>query len=324
MKAILVQTDREGHPLLWGDMPDPVPAAGEVLVDIYATALNRADLLQRQGNYPPPAGASPVMGLEMAGEIRALGDGVTGWAVGDRVCALLPGGGYAEQTTVPQSMLMPIPANWTYAQAAAVPEVFYTAFVNLFMEAELTAGETVLIHGGASGVGTAAIQLVHRAGNKVITTAGTPEKVARCRELGADLAINYREADFAEIIKAETDGVDVILDMVGGSYFQRNLDLLRLRGRLVFIASLGGSKVEFHIGQLMGKRARLIGSVLRSRSLAEKVAIKEAFMARFWPDLEAGHIVPVIDRSFPIPEAEAAQAYMAANRNIGKIVLDVR
>lgn len=325
MKAIVIQTDQENRPLAWQDVPDPTYTADEVLVDIQATALNRADLAQRAGNYPPPPGASEILGLDMAGRIAALGANVSGWQVGDRVCALLPGGGYAEQVNVPQQMLMPIPADWSYEQAAAIPEVFYTAFVNLFMEAGLQQGETALIHGGASGVGTAAIQLLREAGCPVFVTAGTDEKTARCAELGAELAINYKQEDFAERIRAYTNGqgVDVILDIVGAPYFERNLQLLKLRGRLVFISTLGGAQTELNLRALMGRRLRLIGSVLRARSLAEKVEIKERFMAQFWAKLQDGTIQPIIDSVYPIEQANEAQQRMANDENIGKIILQV-
>ena len=326
MKAIVVQTDQAGQPLVWQDVSAPDYGAEEVLVDIYAAALNRADLSQRAGNYPPPAGASDIMGLEMAGRIAAVGSRVTDWQVGDRVCALLPGGGYAEQVVVPASLLMPIPNPMSFEEAAGIPEVFYTAFVNLFMEANIQVGETALVHGGASGVGTAAIQLLREAGCRVFVTAGTDEKIATCKELGAELAINYKKEDFVERIVAHTngEGVDVILDMVGAAYLERNLKLLKLRGRLVFIAMLGGAKTEINLGALMGRRLRLIGSVLRSRSLAEKEEIKAQFMARFWPQIEAGTIRPIIDSVYPIEETEAAQQTMSENQNTGKIILRVR
>lgn len=326
MKAIIVQTEQENRPLIWQEVPAPDYGPEEVLVDIYATALNRADLSQREGNYPPPPGASNILGLEMAGRIAAVGEQVTGWQVGDRVCALLPGGGYAEQVNVPHQMLMAIPDAWSFAQAAAIPEVFLTAYVNLFMEAGLQAGETVLIHGGASGVGTAAIQLAHQAGCRVIITAGSEEKTTRCLALGADLAINYKSEDFAERIGRYThgEGVDVILDMVGAAYFERNLKLLKLKGRLVFISMLSGSKTEINLGALMGRRLRLIGSVLRARSQAEKVEIKARFMAQFWPQLLDGTIAPIIDTVYPITQANEAQQYMADNKNTGKIILRVR
>lgn len=326
MKAITIQTGQENNPLIWQEVPAPIYGDDEVLVDIYATALNRADLLQREGNYPPPPGASDILGLEMAGRISAVGTNVTGWQVGDRVCALLPGGGYAEQTNVPHQMLMPIPDNWSYEQAAAVPEVFYTAFVNLFMEAGLQKGETVLIHGGASGVGTAGIQLAREAGCHVLVTAGTDEKIARCTELGAELALNYKKEDFAERVLAQTngEGVDVILDMVGAAYLEHNLRLLKLRGRLVFIATLSGAKTEINLATLLGRRLRLIGSVLRSRSLAEKIEIKQRFIDRFWLMFIDGTIQPVIDSVYPIEQANEAHQRMASNKNIGKIILKVR
>ena len=326
MKAIVVQTEQENRPLAWQEVAAPRYADQKVLVDIVATALNRADLAQRAGHYPPPPGASDILGLEMSGRVAALGAGVSGWQLGEPVCALLPGGGYAEQVSVPAQMLMPAPAGWSFEQAAGLPEVFFTAYVNLFMEAQLQAGETVLIHGGASGVGTAAVQLVRQAGGRAFVTAGSDEKIARCLELGAELGINYHQTDFVERIQAHTngEGVDVILDIVGADYLERNLKLLKLRGRLVFIATLGGGQATINLGQLMRRRLRLIGSVLRSRSLAEKVEIKEKFMAQFWPLLEAGTIRPVIDSVYPIREANVAHQRMAENLNIGKIILKVR
>jgi putative PIG3 family NAD(P)H quinone oxidoreductase len=326
MKAINIQSDQENNLLVWQELPAPNYSEDEVLVDIYATALNRADLLQRAGKYPVPPGASNILGLEMAGQIAAVGANVTGWQVGDRVCALLSGGGYAEQVNVPYPMLMPVPAGWSYQQAAAVPEVFFTAFVNLFMEAGLQKGETVLIHGGASGVGTAAIQLARETGCRIFTTAGTYEKVARCVELGAELAVNYKDEDFVEQIKTQTngEGVDVILDMVGAAYLERNIQLLKLRGRLVFIAVLGGAAAQINLATLMRRRLRLIGSVLRARSLAEKIEIKQKFMERFWPLLQNGTIWPIIDSVYPIEQVEKAHQLMAENQNIGKIILEVR
>lgn len=326
MHATQVDTEREGRPLVWREVEDPTWGPDETLVEIHATALNRADLLQRAGNYPPPPGAPDILGLEMAGEIAAVGGQVSGWQVGDRVCALLPGGGYAQRVAVPQQMLMPVPDDWSYEQAAAVPEVFLTAFANLFIEAGLQAEETALVHGGAGGVGTAAIQLVRQAGGHIVITAGTDEKVRFCTELGADLAINYKSEDFVERTRAYTggEGVDVIIDIVGAAYLERNLSLLKTRGRLVFLATLGGSRAEVNLGALMGRRLRLIGSVLRGRPLEEKVEIKERFMDRFWPLLEAGTIQPIIDSIYPIDQANEAQRRMAANENMGKIILRVR
>lgn len=326
MKAIHIDTTQADRPLFWRETADPAFGPDEVLVEIHATALNRADLMQRAGNYPPPPGAPDILGLEMAGIIGQTGANVQHWQVGDRVCALLPGGGYAEKVAVPQSMLMPVPTGWTLTTAAGLPEVYLTAFVNLYMEANLQPGETVLVHGGASGVGTAAIQLLKASGNPVIVTAGSAEKCTACTYLGADLAINYREEDFVERVRTFTDdkGVDVIMDMVGANYLARNLSLLKLKGRLVFISTLSGTKTEIDLRHLMGKRLRLIGSVLRSRTLAEKVAIKENFMARCWPLVEQGTLQPVIDQVYPITQATTAQQQMAENRNIGKIILQVR
>jgi putative PIG3 family NAD(P)H quinone oxidoreductase len=326
MKAIVVQTDQPGRPLKWQEVPSPDYGADEVLVDIHATALNRADLMQRAGNYPPPPGAPDILGLEMAGRIAAVGANVTGWQVGDRVCALLPGGGYAGQVNVPTSLLMPIPDRLSFDEAAGIPEVFYTAFVNLFMEADVQAGETVLVHGGASGVGTAAIQMLREVGCRVFITAGTDDKTESCQELGAELAINYKREDFAERIMAYTqdEGVDLILDMVGAAYLERNLKLLKLRGRLVFISLLGGAQADINLGALMRRRLHLIGSVLRSRSLAEKTEIKEKFMARFWPQIETDTIRSIIDSIYPVEEANAAQQHMSENKNTGKIILRVR
>lgn len=326
MKAIVVQSEKEGRPMAWQEVAPPDCGDDEVLVDIHATALNRADLMQRAGNYPPPPGAPDILGLEMAGTVARVGANVTGWQPGDRVCALLPGGGYAEQVSVPADMLMPIPGGWSFEQAAGLPEVFFTAYLNLFMEASLKKGETALIHGGASGVGTAGIQLAHRAGCRVFVTASTGEKLARCRELGAELAINYKEEDFAERIRAYTnnEGVDVIMDMVGAPYLERNLALLKVYGRLVFISMLGGAETKINLGALMGRRLRLIGSVLRPRPVAEKVEIKRRFMAQFWPLLENGAIQPIIDTVYPIEQANQAHEQMANNENIGKIILRVR
>jgi putative PIG3 family NAD(P)H quinone oxidoreductase len=326
MKAMRVHTDEAGRPLSWEDTPDPAYGPGEVLVDIYAAAVNRADVAQRAGHYPPPPGASEILGLDMAGIVREVGAEVTGWQPGDRVCALLGGGGYAERVAVPQGMLMAAPAGWSFVEAACLPEVYLTAFVNIFMEAGFQPGETVLVHGGASGVGTAAIQLVHQAGGKVLATAGSAAKVEACRKLGADLAVNYRTEDFVAPVQAYTGGagVDIILDMVGADTLARNLELLKLRGRLVIIATQSGARTEINLAALMGRRLRIIGSVLRARSLAEKIAIKEQFLARFAPLLASGAIRPVIDRVYPIQDAEAAHRRMAANENIGKLVLQVR
>ena len=325
MKAIVIDTEREGHPLSWQEVPNPVCGPGEVLTDIFATAVNRADLLQRAGQYPPLTGASPYLGLEMAGVIADTGPGVQGWHPGDRVCALLSGGGYAERVPLPAAMLMRIPDGWHYAKAAAVPEAFYTAFVNLFIEAGLGEGETVLIHGGGSGVGTAAIQLARKAGCRVFVTAGSEVKLECCRQLGAEFGVNYKENDFAETILGHCKaGVDVVLDIAGGGYLASNIQVLKTGGRLVVISLLTGATAEIDLGPVMRKRLRIIGSVLRSRSLAEKAGIARRFAERFWGDLVDGRIAPVIDSVLPITQVEEAHQRLAANRNIGKVVLTVR
>ncbi|HEX7002964.1 MAG TPA: NAD(P)H-quinone oxidoreductase [Trueperaceae bacterium] len=325
MKAIVVGSQEAGAPLTWSEISPPSLGPGEVLVDVHATALNRADLLQRAGKYPPPPGASEILGLEMAGTVRRQGEGASGWSEGDRVCALLPGGGYAEQVSVPADMLIPVPPGMSMAQAAALPEAFLTAYSALFWEGRLKDGEKVLIHAGASGVGTAAIQLARRAGCRVFATAGSPQKTAACESLGAELGINYREQDFEERIGAHLggSGVDVIIDMVGKDYFEKNLRLMNKRGRLVFVSAQSGNSVGLNIRELMAKRLELIGATLRVRPVEEKVALKDSFLGRFGSDLEAGEVKPVIDRVFPIAQVEEAHRFMSEKRNIGKIVLAI-
>ena len=324
MKAIGVQGDRKSPILVWEDVADIGFGEDELLIDVRATAVNRADLSQARGNYSPPPGASDILGLEMAGVIRAVGANVADWRPGDRVMALLPGGGYAEQVAVPAGMLLRLPDDWSFVQGAAVPEVWYTAYINLFDEGQLREGETALIHAGASGVGTAAIQLAIDAGARTITTAGSEEKVAFCRELGAT-AINYKMQDFLEQVMAATDGrgVDVILDAVGGDYLARNVAALCRFGRLVNIGLLGGAKGELNMGQVLGKRLRIVGSLLRPRPLEEKIAITRRFAAEVMPRLADGRLRPIVDRVFPIAEAQAAHEYVLENRNIGKVILQV-
>jgi tumor protein p53-inducible protein 3 len=323
MNAIVVEKGAGEPVLTWQEVADPDYGSDEVLVAVQATAVNRADLSQARGNYPPPPGVTDILGLEMAGTIRAVGENVPVWQVGDRVCALLPGGGYAELAAVHHQMLLPLPDDWTFEQGAAVPEVWYTAFVNLFLEGSLQAGETVLLHAGASGVGTAAIQLAREAGATAIITAGSSEKGAACLELGAAVAINYKQQDFLAETLAATggEGVDLILDPVGGSYLTRNLQALRPFGRLVNIGLLGGREGEMDMGLLLRKRLRLIGSTLRNRPLKEKIEITRQFRERFWSLLVDGRLQPVIDTTFPLPEAQAAHDYVAQNRNTGKVVL---
>lgn len=319
MKAIDIQNGK----LVWADVADEEMGPEDVLVDVQATAVNRADLMQAAGQYPPPPGASEILGLEMAGVIEAMGEAVQGWQVGDRVCALLPGGGYAEKTAVPYQMLVKLPDDWSFAQGAAFPEVWYTAYLNLFHEGELKAGEIALIHAGGSGVGTAAVQLAVTAGTQAFVTAGTEAKLQRCRELGATLAVNYKEQDFLEEVKKATNGrgVDVVLDPVGANYFMKNLQVLRQNGRFVSIGLLSGAHTEVNMALLLIKRLRLIGSTLRSRPLAEKTAIRNSFEQRFWPLFQSGQLQIVIDTTFPIEDAQAAHNYVAQNKNIGKVVL---
>jgi putative PIG3 family NAD(P)H quinone oxidoreductase len=325
MKAIVVKRDGQNPDLVWETVPDVTYGSDEVLVSVQATAVNRADLLQAQGRYDPPPGASKILGLEMAGIIAAVGEDATGWQVGDRVCALLPGGGYAEQAAVPAEMLLRLPESWGFDMGTAVPEVWYTAYVNLFLEGDLCSGETVLIHAGASGVGTAAIQLARAADATVFVTAGSEKKLLACRQLGAELAINYKEEDFlAKVLAATQDqGVDLILDPVGGGYLDRNVKVLKRYGRLVNIGQLGGSHGEMNMGLLLGKRLRIIGSTLRSRPPAEKIQITKKFQSGFWPLLRSGELKPVIDTIFPIEQAQEAHAYVAQNKNIGKVILAV-
>ena len=320
MKAIIV--DKDTHALSWQNVPDPIPKAGEVLIQVHAAGVNRADLSQRAGHYPPPPGASEILGLEVSGTVAQLGPNVSGAEVGQAVCALLSGGGYAEYVAVPAGLLMPIPEGWSMVEAAGLPEVFLTAYLNLFLEAGLQKGETVLIHGGASGVGTAAIQLAHEAGAQGFATAGTPEKVHVCETLGA-AAFNYKAVDFAEAIREQTDGVDVILDMVGQDYFAYNLGLLRTSGRMVVIATLSGAQTDLDLRQLMGKRLTLKGSTLRSRPLEERAKLTEAFVERFGSALAEGRLKPVLDTVIPVEEADKAHRRMQGNLNIGKLILQI-
>lgn len=325
MKAIVVKKTNKKPGLVWEDVPDIQCGPQEVLVDIKASAVNRADLLQARGLYPPPAGESEILGLEMAGVVAATGDGVRGRQIGDRVLALLPGGGYAQQAAVNHQMLIDLPDGWSFAEGAAIAEVWLTAFINLFLEGGLKAGETVMIHAGGSGVGTAGVQMARQANATVYVTAGTEAKLEKCRQLGAALAVNYKEQDFFEEVMRATDGkgIDLILDPVGGAYLARNLNLLRQNGRLVNIGLLGGATAEINMATVLGKSLRIIGSRLRSRPLTEKIAITQKFKERFWPMLEAGKIQPVIDKVFPIEEAQAAHQYVAENRNTGKVILEV-
>lgn len=308
---------------MWDEVPDPVPGEGEVLVEVAASAVNRADLLQRQGFYDPPPGASPYPGLECSGRIVAVGAGVSGWAVGDEVCALLSGGGYAEKVAVPAGQLLPVPEGIGLDKAAALPEVTCTVWSNVFMIAHLRPGETLLVHGGASGIGTMAIQLAKAVGAKVAVTAGSKEKLDFCADLGADVLINYREQDFVEEIKAATDGAgaDVILDNMGAKYLDRNVQALAVNGRLAIIGMQGGIKGELNIAMLLGKRGAVTATSLRARPAEEKAAIVAAVREHVWPLVSAGHVRPVVDRELPMSDAAAAHRVLEESGNIGKVLL---
>ncbi|MFD7700742.1 NAD(P)H-quinone oxidoreductase [Streptomyces caelestis] len=323
MYAITIPEPGGPEALVWDEVPDPVAGPGEVLVEVVAGAVNRADILQRQGFYDPPPGASPHPGLECSGRIAALGDGVSGWAVGDEVCALLAGGGYAEKATVPAGQLLPVPQGLTVDQAAALPEVVCTVWSNVFMVAHLRPGETLLVHGGSSGIGTMAIQLAKAVGARVAVTAGTTEKLERCAELGADILINYREQDFVAELKKATDGAgaDVILDNMGAKYLDRNVRALAVNGRLAIIGMQGGAKGELNIGALLGKRAAISATSLRARPLEEKAAIVAAVREHVWPLVAGGRVRPVIDREIPMPDAATAHRIVEESGHIGKVLL---
>lgn len=325
MQAITVSVPGGPEVLRLTTLPDPTPAAEQILVRVRATALNRADVMQRLGQYPPPPGESDILGLELAGEVEAVGTAVKDLAPGDRVFGLVGSGGYAEKAVIDARMAMPIPAGWSFAQAAAVPEVFFTAQETLFTLGGLKEGETVLIHAAASGVGTAGIQMARETGARILVTAGSADKIQRCVELGATAGCNYKERDFAEWVKEVTNGqgVDVIEDFIGAAYWERNLRSLKTGGRLVLVGLMGGVKVEANLGLLMTKRLQIFGSVLRSRPLADKIAITQRFRSKWLPLLAAGRIKPIVDRVFPLAQVADAHRYMEENRNFGKIILEV-
>jgi putative PIG3 family NAD(P)H quinone oxidoreductase len=305
--------------------PVPQPGPGEVLIRVAAAGVNRPDVLQRTGSYPPPPGASPVLGLEVAGTIAALGPGVTEWRQGDTVCALVPGGGYAEYCVTPAPQCLPVPHGLSLIEAAVLPETFFTVWSNVFDRGRLKPGESFLVHGGSSGIGTTAIQLARAFGARVFATAGSPEKCAVCRELGAERAIDYRQEDFAAAIKEATQGrgVNVILDMVGGPYIEKNLRSLAVEGRLVQIAFLQGSKVTLDLVHLMMRRQTITGSTLRPRPVADKAAIAQALREKVWPLIEKKQVRPIVDRSFPLAEAAEAHRLMESSAHIGKILLTI-
>ncbi|AWK87103.1 NAD(P)H-quinone oxidoreductase [Azospirillum thermophilum] len=305
--------------------PAPVPGRDEILVEVAAAGVNRPDMFQRQGRYDPPPGASDLPGLEIAGRVIAIGEGVTGWGLGDEVCALVAGGGYAEYCVVPAVQALPKPKGFSMVEAAAVPETFFTVWTNVFERGALKPGETLLVHGGSSGIGTTAIQLAKAFGATVFTTAGSADKCRACERLGADRAIDYRTEDFAAVIREATGGrgVDVVLDMVGGDYIARDIDIMATDGRHVSIAFLQGPKVSLNMAPVMARRLTLTGSTLRARPVAEKGRIAAALRETVWPLLEAGRIKPVIHRTFPLAEAVEAHRLMESSAHIGKIVLTV-
>ena len=320
MRAILV----ENGDLVWGEAEEPALGPGLVLIENHATAVNRADLAQRAGGYPPPPGASPILGLECAGVVKAVGEDVSRVKEGDEVCALLAGGGYAETVAVPAGQVLPKPAGLTFAEAASIPEVFATAYLNLFMEARMVRGERAVLHAGASGVGTAAIQMCKAFGNPTFVTVGSDEKVARCVELGADGGVNRHVRGFKDAVADWSDGqgADVILDPVGGTYLADNLASLNLDGRLVVIGLLGGSRAELPLGMLMTRRLRVIGSTLRARTIAAKALVLDALKDRVWPLIEDGTIKAIIEQEFAVEDAAAAHELIARNQTFGKVVLN--
>lgn len=315
----------EGDDLVWREVAALDCGPGEVRIQIAATAINRADLIQRQGGYPPPPGASHIMGLECAGVVTEIGDGVKRVSVGDEVCALLAGGGYASETVVPAGQVLRVPRGLSLVEAAAIPEVFATAYLNLYMEAGLARNERVIVHAGASGVGTAAIQMLRASGNPCFVTASGADKIARCVDLGADAGHDRAQGSFLTAVQGWTqgEGVDVILDPVGGQYLADNLTSLRLNGRLVLIGLMGGAETSINLGLLMMKRLRVVGSTLRARPIAEKAAVMDALKRDVWPDFENGSIKAIIEDTFPVEEAAAAHTLVAGNQTVGKVVLEV-
>jgi putative PIG3 family NAD(P)H quinone oxidoreductase len=323
MRAITIPTPGDASALVIHEVPTPDVAANEVLVQVAASGVNRADLMQRQGFYPPPPGSSAYPGLEVSGTVSVIGADVTGWAVGDQVCALLSGGGYAEQVAVPATQLLPVPEGVSLVDAAALPEVVCTVWSNLFMTANLQVGQTVLIHGGSSGIGTMAIQLARAVGARIAVTAATSDKLEACRTLGAEVLINYREQDFVEVLAQATHGrgADVILDNIGAKYLARNVGALAVNGRLVIIGLQGGVKAELDISTLLRKCAAVIATSLRGRPLSEKAAIVAAVREHVWPLIETGEVKPVVHRAFPLAQAADAHRELEAGTSIGKVLL---
>lgn len=323
MRAVTVPSPGGPDALVLADVPRPEPAEGEVRIRVAAAGVNRADILQREGRYDPPPGSSPYLGLEVSGTVDALGEGVDAWSVGDVVCALLVGGGYAEEVCVPAGQVLPVPSGVGLVEAAALPEVTCTVWSNVVMTADLEPGETLLVHGGSSGIGTMAIQLARETGARVAVTAGSAEKLEVCRSLGAEILVDYREEDFVEVVRAATGGAgaDVILDNMGAAYLARNVEALADGGRLVIIGMQGGIKAELNIATLLRKRGAVIATALRSRPLAEKAAIVAAVHEHVWPLVEEGRVRPVVHRTYPLAEVAAAHEEMESSRHIGKILL---
>lgn len=323
MKAVVVEKPGDESVLKIGEIPDPVCGDDDLLIGVECAALNRADIMQRQGFYPPPPGASEILGLECAGEVIALGKNVSGWHVGDRAMALLPGGGYAEKAVAHYGSAMRVPHALSDEEAAALPEVFLTAFLNLFSLAQVQRGENVLVHGGGSGVGTASLQLLREAGARAIVTAGSDDKCQQCLGFGAAVAINYRKGPFAPQVKAATDdrGADVILDSIGGAYFAENLDALAHGGRLVLIGLMKGATAEINLATVLRRHLKIFGSTLRTRAVAEKAKIVRDFLGRFGTALEAGKLRPPVYKTFPVSQVRDAHRMMQASEHFGKIVL---
>ena len=322
MQAITLPSYGGPEVLTLAELDDPVPGPGEVLVDVAATAVNRADLLQRQGFYAPPPGTPAHPGLECSGTVGALGEGVAGWEVGDQVCALLSGGGYATKVVVPAGQLLPVPAGLSLVEASALPEVTCTVWSNVFMRADLQPGELFLVHGGASGIGTMAVQLAAHLGARVFATVGLPDKAERVVALGAERAVLYRSEDFVEVVRA-AGGADVVLDVMGAKYLARNVQVLADGGRLVVIGLQGGAKGELDLGALLAKRGSVHATALRSRSAAAKAEIVQAVLAGVWPLLETGEVRPVVDRVLPLAEAAQAHRVVEESGHVGKVVLQV-
>jgi putative PIG3 family NAD(P)H quinone oxidoreductase len=325
VRAVVVSEPGGPEVLVEADVPDPVAGPGEVVLEVAAAGVNRADVLQRQGHYPPPPGAPDWPGLESSGRVIEVGEGVGGWSVGDEACALLSGGGYAEKATVPAGQLLPVPHGVGLVEAAALPEAACTVWSNVFMLGGLRPGETLLVHGGASGIGTMAIQLARRVGARVAVTAGSEHKLEACAQLGAEILVNYREQDFVAEVRTATGGAgaDVVLDIIGAAYLARNVDALATNGRLVVIGLQGGTRAELNLGMLMSKRAAVLATSLRARPLREKAAIVASVVEHVWPLVADGMVKPVVDTTFPLARAAEAHRRLEASEHVGKVLLTV-